>query len=40
VDIFEMKDLWGTGSSWENNTFFDFDGNVIQVMDYMKADYK
>jgi arabinogalactan endo-1,4-beta-galactosidase len=35
-----MKDLWGTGSSWENNTFFDFDGNVIQGMDFMNADYK
>jgi arabinogalactan endo-1,4-beta-galactosidase len=23
-----MKDPWGTGSSWENCTFFDFDGNT------------
>lgn len=36
----DMKDQWGTGSSWENNTFFDFDGNAIQVMDYATADYK
>jgi arabinogalactan endo-1,4-beta-galactosidase len=36
----EMKDLWGTGSSWENNTFFDFDGNSIHGIDYMKYDYK
>lgn len=35
-----MKDLWGTGSSWENNTFFDFDGNTIQGIDYMKFLYK
>jgi arabinogalactan endo-1,4-beta-galactosidase len=35
-----MKDLWGTGSSWENNAFFDFDGNTIQAIEYMKADYK
>jgi len=36
----DMKDLWGTGSSWENNTFFDFDGNVGQGMTYMKSVYK
>jgi arabinogalactan endo-1,4-beta-galactosidase len=35
-----MKDLWGTGSSWENNTFFDFDGNVHHGIDYMTFDYK
>jgi arabinogalactan endo-1,4-beta-galactosidase len=35
-----MKDLWGTGSSWENNAFFDFDGNTLQAIEYMKADYK
>jgi arabinogalactan endo-1,4-beta-galactosidase len=34
-----MKDLWGTGSSWENATFFDFEGNTIKGMDYMKFDY-
>src|SRR5690606_8711803 len=22
----DMKDLWGSGSAWENCTFFDFDG--------------
>ena len=31
-----MKDLWGTGSSWENNTFFDFEGNTIEGMDFME----
>ena len=36
----EMKDLWGTGSSWENCTFFDFDGNVHEGICYMKDEYK
>ena len=36
----EMKDLWGTGSSWENNTFFDFDGNTIEGIDFMKHEFK
>lgn len=35
-----MKDLWGTGSSWENCAFFDFDGNLNQGIDYMKHTYK
>lgn len=35
-----MKDLWGTGSSWENATFFDFSGNVISGIDYMAHKYK
>ena len=34
-----MKDLWGTGSSWENCTFFDFDGNTLDVMTYAKLEY-
>jgi arabinogalactan endo-1,4-beta-galactosidase len=34
-----MKDLWGTGSSWENNAFFDFDGNTIEGIDFMKYQY-
>jgi arabinogalactan endo-1,4-beta-galactosidase len=34
-----MKDLWGTGSSWENNTFFNFDGNTIKGIEYMKFEY-
>ena len=25
-----MKDLWGTGSSWDCNTFFDFQGEIIK----------
>lgn len=34
-----MKDQWGTGSSWENNAFFDFDGNTIPAIDYMNYEY-
>ena len=36
----DMKDLWGTGSSWENCTFFDFEGNTIEGIDFMKYDFK
>jgi arabinogalactan endo-1,4-beta-galactosidase len=35
----DMRDLWGTGSSWENNAFFDFDGNANKAFDYMTYDY-
>lgn len=35
----EMKDLWGTGSSWENCIFFDFDGNLHQGINYMIDPY-
>ncbi len=34
-----MKDLWGTGSSWENNTLFDFEGNTLPAMDFMTEKY-
>ncbi len=34
-----MKDLWGTGSSWENCAFFDFSGNVTEAVNYMNYDY-
>jgi arabinogalactan endo-1,4-beta-galactosidase len=34
-----MKDLWGAGSSWENNTFFDFNGNVNTGIEFMKHSY-
>jgi arabinogalactan endo-1,4-beta-galactosidase len=34
-----LKDLWGTGSSWENCTFFDFEGNTNKGMDYMEFSY-
>ena len=36
----KAKDLWGTGSSWENNTFFDFQGNVNATIDFMNSDYE
>jgi arabinogalactan endo-1,4-beta-galactosidase len=35
----DIRDLWNAGSSWENCTFFDFNGNVIKGMDYMKSAY-
>ena len=34
-----MKDFWGTGSSWENCTFFEFDGNLHKGIDYMLHEY-
>ncbi len=34
-----MKDQWGTGSSWDNNTFFDFNGNTLPSIDYMTYKY-
>jgi arabinogalactan endo-1,4-beta-galactosidase len=36
----DMRDFWNTGSSWENCAFFDFEGNVIQGMDYMMHTYE
>ncbi len=30
-----MRDLWGTGSSWENATLFDFEGNAHAGFDWM-----
>jgi arabinogalactan endo-1,4-beta-galactosidase len=35
-----MKDLWGTGSSWENNTLFDFKGNALPALGYMTYSYQ
>ncbi len=35
----QLKDLWGTGSSWENCTFFDFTGNAIPSINYMRYSY-
>lgn len=34
-----LKDLWGTGSSWENSTFFDYEGNAHGGFDFMTYDY-
>jgi len=33
------KTQWGTGSAFDCNTFFDFQGNVLQGMDYMTFNY-
>jgi arabinogalactan endo-1,4-beta-galactosidase len=35
-----MKDLWGTGSSWDNHTLFDFNGAVLKGMNFMTYQYK
>lgn len=35
-----MKDLWGTGSSWENNALFDFSGNTLPALDFMNYNYQ
>jgi len=35
-----LKDLWGSGSSWDNHTLFDFHGTVIKGMNYMIWNYK
>ena len=35
-----LKDAWGTGSSWDNNTLFDATGNALQGLDYMTFNYK
>ncbi len=35
-----LKDQWGTGSSWENNTFFDFSGNTNKGIDFMTNAYQ
>jgi len=36
----DMKDLWGTGSAWENCTFFDFEGYTLEGMNFMNANYE
>lgn len=35
----DLQDLWGTGSSWENNALFDFQGNAHLGFEYMSHDY-
>ncbi len=34
-----LNDGWGIGSSWENNAFFDFNGNTLPVIDHMCYPY-
>lgn len=36
----DMRDRWGTGSSWENNTFYDYDGNANHGFDYLGFEYQ
>lgn len=35
-----LPDQWGTGSAWDNCTFFDFQGNTLPAINYMTVDYK
>jgi arabinogalactan endo-1,4-beta-galactosidase len=35
----DMRDLWGQGSAWENNAFFDFQGRELPVFDYLTHPY-
>jgi arabinogalactan endo-1,4-beta-galactosidase len=35
----QAKTEWGTGSNWENATLFDFSGNVIPSIDYLRYNY-
>jgi arabinogalactan endo-1,4-beta-galactosidase len=35
-----MKDQWGTGSSWDNHTLFDFHGEILLGMHFMTWKYK
>jgi arabinogalactan endo-1,4-beta-galactosidase len=34
-----LNDGWGIGSSWENNAFFEFNGNLHQGIQFMTFDY-
>ena len=35
----QAKTEWGTGSTWENAALFDFTGNALSAMDYMRYSY-
>jgi arabinogalactan endo-1,4-beta-galactosidase len=35
-----LNDGWGIGSSWENNAYFDFNGNLLPVADFMQFSYE
>jgi arabinogalactan endo-1,4-beta-galactosidase len=35
----QMKDLWGTGSSWDNHTLFDFQGETLNGIHFMTCKY-
>jgi arabinogalactan endo-1,4-beta-galactosidase len=34
-----LRDRWGTGSSWENNAFFDFGGNLHSGISFYTKKY-
>ncbi len=36
----KCRTRWGQGSSWENATLFDFDGNALPGIDYPHASYQ
>ncbi len=31
---------YGTGSAWENSTFFDFNGNALEAINFMTDAYQ
>lgn len=36
-----MKDKWGMGSSWENNCFYDYEGNLMpEIVEFMLITYE
>ncbi len=35
----KCRTRWGQGSTWENATFFDFQGNVLPAIDFMQHAY-
>lgn len=35
----QLRDLWGTGSAWENCAVFDFSGNATDAMNYLNHPY-
>lgn len=36
----KLNDRWGIGSSWENNAFFDFEGNLHAGAEFMTEQYE
>lgn len=35
----DIRDFWNAGSAWENCALFDFEGNVVPAMEYMRYPY-
>ena len=40
ISVPALKDQWGAGSAWENNTLFDFEGRALQSLDFMSHNYQ